>query len=76
MADVDFNSTSDGLLSEGQNASENGEGEGEEGNTNSDSTAENVAQNDPEKNKKLAEVTMSEQLRETYQLTVKIPRMF
>ncbi len=72
MADVDFNSTGDGLLSEGENTDENSENES----TNSDSTADNVAQNDPEKNKKLAEVTMSEQLRETYQLTVKIPRMF
>lgn len=73
MADLDFTSNDDGLLSEGQGT----EGENEENSDeNKDSTSEDVAQNDPEKNKKLAEVTMSEQLRETYQLTVKIPKMF
>ncbi len=73
MADLDFANDNDGLLSQG---SETADGEGEEGNTDDDKTADNVAENDPEKNKKLAEVTISEQLRETYQLTVKIPKVF
>ena len=47
--------------------------EGTEGTT--DGTADNVYENDPEKNKKLAEITMAEQLRETYQLTIKIPNI-
>lgn len=72
MADVDdYGSRDDstGLFSEGDSTDEEGEEE------ETDGTAENVAENDPEKNKKLAEVTMSEQLRDTYQLTVTIPRM-
>ena len=41
-----------------------------------DNTADNVSQNDPEKNKKLAEITMSEQLRDTYGFTLTVPRTF
>lgn len=59
---------STGLFSEGEEANDEEE--------ETDATAENVAENDPEKNKKLAEITMSEQIRDTYQLTVRIPKMF
>lgn len=49
---------------------EEGEGESEE-----DTTADNVAENNPEDNKKLAELTMSEQLRQTFSLKLTIPRI-
>ena len=57
------------VMSEGSSAEE-GEGEAEE-----ETTAEDVAQNNPEDNKKLAELTMMEQLRETFQLKLTIPRI-
>ena len=67
--------TSSGTSADGDGTN-SGNGEGGDGTgTDGDNTSENVKQNDPEKNKKLAEITMSEQLRETYQLTVKIPRI-
>lgn len=40
-----------------------------------DSTTENVMINDPEKNKLLAEVRMSEELRETMSITISIPKI-
>ena len=40
-----------------------------------DNTAENVKKNDPEKNKTLAEIRMSEELRNTFSLTIKIPHI-
>ena len=39
-----------------------------------DNTTENVKKNDPEKNKTLAEIRMSEELRETYSLVVTVPQ--
>ena len=61
----------DTTLSEGAEAS--GEGDGEE--TDETNTAEDVAQNNPEDNKKLSEIVMSEQLRKTYNLKLMIPRI-
>ena len=54
-----------------------GEGsEGGSGDVNStDNTAQNVLVNDPEKNKLLAEVRMMEELRETLEITFRIPRI-
>ena len=43
--------------------------------SSSDNTAENVKKNDPEKNKQLAEIRMSEELRKTLTLTIKIPKI-
>lgn len=57
------------IMSSGSSAEE-GEGEAEE-----ETTAEDVAQNNPEDNKKLAELVMMEKLRETYQLKITIPRI-
>ncbi|MBO7210094.1 MAG: hypothetical protein J6V44_03655 [Methanobrevibacter sp.] len=51
-----------------------GSGGGSGGSTPStDNTNENVKVNDPEKNKKLAEVRMSEEFRDTMSFTLKIP---
>ena len=63
----------DEKLSEGTDAETNPE---EAENTSTDGTNENVGGNDPAKNKKLAEITIAEQLRETYQLKLKIPKIF
>ena len=53
-----------------------GDGTSGDGTTSStDNTAENVKKNDPEKNKTLAEIRMSEELRNTFSLTVKMPRI-
>lgn len=41
-----------------------------------DGVAEQTAQNDPEKNKKLAEITIMESLREQYDLTFEMPHCF
>ena len=60
----------DTTLSEGAEA-----GEGEEGEETEENTAEDVAQNNPEDNKKLSEIVMSEQLRKTFQLKLTIPRI-
>ena len=53
--------------------------EGEEAGEAEDTTQENAAdatgQNSVEDNKKLSEVTMAEQIRETYNLTLKIPKI-
>lgn len=54
--------------SEGENTEE---GEIEE----TDGTSENVGGNDPELNKRMAEVTMAEQIRETYNLKITIPKI-
>lgn len=43
--------------------------------TDGDNTSENVGGNDPEANKKLAEITMAEQIRETYNLKITIPKI-
>ena len=43
--------------------------------SSSDNTAENVKKNDPEKNKQLAEIIMSEELRKTQTLTIRIPKI-
>lgn len=48
--------------------------ENEEENS-TDGTSENVGGNDPEANKKLAEITMAEQIRETYNLKITIPKI-
>lgn len=59
-------------LSQGTEAnSEDGEGTEEE----DENTADNVAENNPEDNKKLSEITMAEQIRKTFNLTVKFPRI-
>lgn len=44
--------------------------------SSTDGTAETTAQNDPEKNKKLAEITIMESLREQYELTFEMPHCF
>ncbi|WP_455644823.1 hypothetical protein [Methanosphaera sp.] len=44
--------------------------------TSTDGTAEAAATNDPEKNKTLAEITISESLREMYNLTFELPHTF
>ena len=45
-----------------------------DGSTSSnDNTTENVKKNDPEKNKTLAEIRMSEELRETFSLIITVP---
>lgn len=69
ISDYGNREDSTGLFESGENA----DGEEDE---ETDGTAENVSENDPEKNKKLAEITMSEQIRDTYQLTVRIPKAF
>ncbi len=67
------NDSGDGSGGSGGDGS-GGSGESEDGSTNStDNTAENVKMNDPEKNKTLAEIRMSEELRETFSLTIKVP---
>ena len=48
----------------------------EDGSTASnDNTTENVKKNDPEKNKTLAEIRMSEELRNTFSLVITVPQM-
>lgn len=60
----------DEILNQGEEANtEDGETEEEE------NTAENAVENNPEDNKKLSEITMAEQIRKTYNLTVKFPRI-
>ncbi len=55
---------------------EEGSGEsGEETTSSTDNTTENVKMNDPEKNKTLAEIRMSEELRETFSLEVTVPHI-
>ena len=66
----------DEKLSEGTDADgENADGENTD-EASTDGTNENVGGNDPAKNKKLAEITIAERLRETYQLTLRIPKIF
>lgn len=43
--------------------------------TSTDGTAENVKSNDPEKNKKYAAIRMMEQLRDSYTLTINLPKV-
>lgn len=43
--------------------------------SSTDGTSETVKNNDPEKNKKLAEIRMMEELRNIYQLTIELPRV-
>ena len=55
-----------------------GSGDGTSGDgttTSTDNTAENVKKNDPEKNKTLAEIRMSEELRNTFSMELKMPRI-
>ena len=53
-----------------------GDGTSGDGTTSStDNTAENVKKNDPEKNKTLAEIRMSEELRNTFSMELKMPRI-
>lgn len=62
-----LNKTHEEMREEGEEA-----GESEEEETN---TADNAGQNSVEDNKKLSEVTMAEQIRKTFNLTLKIPRI-
>ena len=57
------------LNSDGTDADEEEEEE-------TDNTDENVQYNDPAKNRKLSEVTIAEQIRETFNLTITIPKIF
>ena len=65
---LDYSKSSDATFQMGQEASEEEE-------TEEENTAENVYQNNPEDNKKLSEITMAEQIRKTFELEVKIPRI-
>lgn len=61
------------ILNQGTEANpEDGETEEEEEEENA---AENAVENNPEDNKKLSEITMAEQIRKTFNLTVKFPRI-
>ncbi|MBO7210097.1 MAG: hypothetical protein J6V44_03670 [Methanobrevibacter sp.] len=62
---------SGGSGSGGSGSDASGAGGGSTAST--DNTNENVKVNDPEKNKKLAEVRMSEEFRDTFSFTLKIP---
>lgn len=64
----------DEILNQGEEANPE-DGETEEGETGDENAAEGVSQNNPEDNKKLSEITMAEQIRKTYNLTVKFPRI-
>lgn len=59
----------------GGEAESDGEETDENEETTEDNTSENVGGNDPEANKKLAEITMAEQIRETYNLKITIPKI-
>lgn len=71
MPDTDDNTISEGTEADDDSATT----DTTELSTSTDSTAENVAVNDPEKNKKLAEITISEKIRETYNLELNIPKI-
>ena len=72
MTNTQNNQISNGVSVEGNTTLSN-----ETGNSSgsADNTTENVATKDPEKNKKLVEIKMSEQLRETYSLKITIPKI-
>ena len=72
MTNTQNNQISTGVSVEGNTTLSN-----ETGNSSgsADNTTENAATKDPEKNKKLTEIKMSEQLRETYSLKITIPKI-
>ena len=57
----------------GGSSGDTGSGSGDGSTSSTDNTAENVKKNDPEKNKTLAEIRMSEELRETFSLIITVP---
>ena len=65
---LDYNKKSSETFQMGSEATEEEEIEEE-------NTADNVYENNPEDNKKLAEITMAEQIRKTFELKVTIPRI-
>ena len=76
MADNNKDLNWDQKLNEGTDAENPDEENTDEENASTDGTNENVGGNDPAKNKKLAEITIAEQIRDTYQLKLRIPKIF
>ena len=64
---LDYNKSSDATFQMGESTNEEEEEE--------ENAADGVYENNPEDNKKLSEITMAEQIRKTFELTVTIPRI-